>query len=182
MEITAREFTTVPSNPGAHVPNWDGLPGGLPAAKLYLAYSHDLYNIPGVTNVGFEPGFGDKLFVHFRTEQDRQIGAMILADELEGVKIITQVASWTGGSPTPDDSLWKHQAAIAGVCALPGVFDERTYSGAWANNGRIEFRVMDKDVVEHLDPLIRDRIVGQDRGDGTTRYYDVAWSYLGDTH
>jgi hypothetical protein len=149
-----------------------------PAERVIMAYDHDLYAIPGVTNLGYYPAVGDKVVVTFRTEGLRQIGEMILEDAIDGVQLVTEVADWAGGSPDPDTSLWKHQQAIASVAALPGVWDERTYSGPWTQDGEVTFFAVNQRVVDHLDPIIRDQIEGQKRADGSLRQYAVKWKVV----
>ena len=146
-----------------------------PAKRFILAYDHDLYAIPGVTNLSYYPEHGDRVLISFRTEALRQVGEMILEDAVDGVQLLTKVADWTGGSPEPDDSLWKHQQAIASIAALPGVWDERTSSGPWTGDGEVTFHAINQAVVDHLDPIIRDSIEGQRRADGSVRRYAVRW-------
>jgi hypothetical protein len=149
-----------------------------PAGHLLSKYHAALFAIPGVVNTQYQPTVGDELTLLFRTEADRQIGAMILEDAVDGVRLLTKVSDWTGGSPLPDDSLWKHQAAIAAINALPGVWNSITWSGGWEGNGTAQFHTVNQAVIDRLDPLIRNQIVGQRRADGTTRMYDVEWRVL----
>ncbi len=146
-----------------------------PVSRLLSQCGAALFAIPGVVNTRYRPTVGDELTILFRTEADRQIGAMILEDVVVGARIVTKLSDWTGGSPLPDDSLWKHQAAVAAINALPGVWNSITWGGAWEGNGTAQFHAVNQKTVDRLDPLIRNQIVGQQRADGTTRMYDVEW-------
>ncbi len=146
-----------------------------PASRLLNKYNAAIFAIPGVVNTQYRPAVGDAVTLLFRTEADRQIGEMILEDVVDGARIVTKLSDWTGGSPLPDNSLWKHQAAVAAINALPGVWNSITWSGPWEGNGTAQFWAVNQAGVDKLDPLIRNQIVGQQRADGTTRMYDVEW-------
>ena len=151
-------------------------PAATPASRVLNRYGNALFALPGVTNLRYRPTVGDAVTVLFRTEQDRQIGSMVLEDAIDGVQLLTEVSEWTGGSPDPDPSLWKHQAAIAAVGSLPGVWNSITWSGGWEGNGTVRFQAINQRTVDLLDPLVRDRIEGPTRADGTIKWYDVEWS------
>jgi hypothetical protein len=162
----------------------DALPSDVdstPATRFINNYRQAFFAIPGVTNYQYRPAVGDEVTLTFRTEADRQIGAMILEDVVDGARILTKLADWTGGSPLPDNSLWKHQAAVAAINALPGVWNSITWSGVWDGNGTAQFHAVNQRTVDKLDPLIRQQIVGQVREDGSTRMYDVEWRVIDPT-
>ena len=171
MQLTSASPTAVTSPPTSG-------PESTPASRLVSKYGQALFAIPGMVNTQYRPTVGDELTLLFRTEADRQIGEMILEDVVEGARIVTKLSNWTGGSPLPDGSLWKHQAAVAAVNALPGVWNSITWSGAWEGNGTAQFHAVNQRTIDKLDPLIRNQIVGQQRADGTTRMYDVEWRVI----
>lgn len=149
-----------------------------PASRVLRTYGAAIFSVPGVVNTQYRPTVGDELTILFRTEADRQIGAMVLEDVVDGARLVTKLSDWTGGSPLPDNSLWKHQAAVAAINALPGVWNSITWSGAWEGNGTAQFHAVNQKVVDRLDPLVRNQVVGQQRGDGSTRMYDVEWRVI----
>jgi hypothetical protein len=149
-----------------------------PAASFVRRYQQAVFAIPGVTNWQYRPTVGDEVTLSFRTEAARQIGAMILEDVVDGARIVTKLSNWTGGSPLPDNSHWKHQAAIAAIDALPGIWNSITWSGPWDGNGTAQFHAVNQRTIDRLDPLIRSQIDGQTRSDGSIRAYDVEWRVI----
>lgn len=145
------------------------------AERLISRYRNDFFAIPGVVSITWSPTKTDFVQLNYRTEADRQIGNLFLEDTVNGVRLLGKLSDWTGGSPAPDPSLWKHQAAIAAVNALPGVWNSITWSMGWEQNGVAQFHAINQATVDRLDPLVRDRIEGPTRADGSIKYYDVEW-------
>lgn len=145
------------------------------AERLISRYRNDFFAIPGVVSITWQPTKGDYVQLNYRTEQDRQIGKLFLEDSVNGVELLGALSDWTGGSPAPDPSVWKHQAAIAAVDALPGVWKSITWSMGWEVNGVAQFHTIDQATIDRLDPIIRNQIPGPTRQDGSTKFYDVEW-------
>lgn len=149
-----------------------------PALEFLRRYQQVLFAIPGVTNLSYRPTVGLDVTLSFRSEATRQIAEMILEDTLLGVNILTERATWAGGSPDPDPSLWKHQSAIAAVNALPGVWNSQLFNNGWKGNAAVKFHTVNQKTIDLFDPLIRNKIEGQIREDGSTRWYDVTWEVV----
>lgn len=156
-------------------------PNQFPWTPFLRKYVGDLLALPGATSFTFQPSKPDIITVRFRTEAQRATGEGILEPAVEGTTLLTAMTDWAKGSPEPDTSLMHHMDMITDIDTLPGVYKwQVTSQPVYTGEGVVKFDVVDRATVEHLDPLIKDVLVGPTL-DNIQWKYAVKWNVPSET-
>lgn len=145
-----------------------------PAGDLVRARGRDLLAIPGAFSIGWRGGDDvAEVRLSFQDETGAALAKALLEPVVDGVRIAIAVRDIDG--EYDGDQVPRTGDLVRSVAAMPGVWDYRyAETSPWAD-GRVTFRTISREVVDRLDPLLRNRIPFGTTPDGRTRVMYLNW-------
>ncbi len=141
-----------------------------PASQFYMKYGHTLLTMPGAYSVGW--GYKeDEVYLWMESEAGAALLKGLVEPVVNGIKVIIGIHETGQPYDGPENDNASERARA--IAALPGVWDyQHRGTDAW---GQILVKTINQQVVDTLDPLIKDRYTwGYSRG-GQQRWMRVLW-------
>lgn len=145
-----------------------------PAGDLVRDRGRDLLAIPGAFSIGWRGGDDvAEVRLSFQDETGAALAKALLEPVVDGVRIAIAVRDVDGeydGNQVP-----RTGDLVRSVAAMPGVWDYRYAETSPWTDGRVTFQAINREVVDRLDPLLRNRIPFGTTPDGRERVMYLHW-------